>query len=224
MTKTRILLVDDQLLFRKGLRSLLEEHDDFEVIGEGTNGLEGANLAREMEPDIVLMDINMPVCDGVEATKLINSDVPSARVVILTVSDEDKELFSAIKAGASGYLLKDLKPDELFDMIRGLMKGESLVSAAIGGRLLREFQSRPWNGPGETSERALTARELEVLQLVTEGYSNAEIGRKLFIVEGTVKNHLHNILEKLHLESRLQATTYALSEGLVERPRRQLHE
>lgn len=221
MTKTRILLVDDQLLFRKGLRSLLEEQEDFEVVAEGTNGLEGANLARELGPDIVLMDINMPVCDGVEATKIINDDVPSARVVILTVSDEDKELFSAIKAGASGYLLKDLKPDELFDMIRGLMKGESLVSAAIGGRLLREFQSRPWNGPGETNERSLTARELEVLQLVTEGYSNAEIGRKLFIVEGTVKNHLHNILEKLHLENRLQATTYALSEGLVQRPGRQ---
>ncbi|MFQ5381609.1 MAG: response regulator [Dehalococcoidia bacterium] len=221
MTKTRILLVDDQLLFRKGLRSLLEEQEDFEVVAEGTNGLEGANLARELGPDIVLMDINMPVCDGVEATKIINDDVPSARVVILTVSDEDKELFSAIKAGASGYLLKDLKPDELFDMIRGLMKGESLVSAAIGGRLLREFQSRPWNGPGETNERSLTARELEVLQLVTEGYSNAEIGRKLFIVEGTVKNHLHNILEKLHLENRLQATTYALSEGLVQRPARQ---
>ena len=221
MTKLRIVLVDDQMLFRKGVRALLEEQPDMEVVGEASDGLEGADLVAALEPDVVLMDINMPVCDGVEATRLIKAERPETKIVIITVSDEDEELFAAIKGGAEGYLLKDLRPDELFEMIRGVMRGETPISAAVAGKLLREFRTRPWNEPGQSGDRSLTSRELEVLQLVTDGLSNAEIAQKLFIVEGTVKNHLHNILEKLHLENRLQAATYALREGLVERPRRQ---
>jgi len=221
LSKIRVVLVDDQVLFRKGVRALLAEEPDFEVVGEAADGLEGLDLVNSLQPDVVLMDIHMPVCDGVEATRLIKADRPETKIVILTVSDEDDELFAAIKSGAEGYLLKDLRPEELFEMVRGVMRGETPISAAVAGKLLREFRSRPWHEPGPEGDRALTLRELEVLQLVTDGMSNAEIAQKLFIVEGTVKNHLHNILEKLHLENRLQAATYALREGLVERPRRQ---
>jgi DNA-binding NarL/FixJ family response regulator len=221
MDPIRILLVDDQVLFRKGVRALLEEQADMVVVGEGSNGLEAVELVQSLLPDIVLMDINMPHCDGVEATRLIKGDRPETKIVILTVSDEDEELFAAIKGGAEGYLLKDLRPEELVDLLHGVMKGETPISAAVAGKLLREFRTRPWHDTGQPGDRSLTSRELEVLQLVTEGLSNAEIAARLYIVEGTVKNHLHNILEKLHLENRLQAATYAIREGLVERPRKQ---
>jgi DNA-binding NarL/FixJ family response regulator len=167
------------------------------------------------------MDINMPVCNGVEATRMIKAERPETKIIALTVSDEDDDLFEAIKSGASGYLLKDLRPEELFDLIRGVLRGETPISPAVAGKLLSEFRRRPRRDPTDTAGWDLTPRELEVLQLVTEGLSNAEISARLFIVEGTVKNHLHNILEKLHLENRLQAATYAIREGLVQPPRRQ---
>jgi DNA-binding NarL/FixJ family response regulator len=218
--KTRIIVVDDQVLFRKGLRALLEEEDDFEVVGEADNGREGIDLARASRPDAVLMDVNMPVCNGVEATRLIKAEMPDVKVVMLTISDDDQDLFEAIKAGAQGYLLKDLRPEALFDMVRAVMRGETPISPAIAGKLLKEFRLRPWHEPSETAGWDLTARELEVLQLVAEGMGNAEIAGRLFIVEGTVKNHLHNILEKLHLENRVQAAAYAIREGLVQPPRK----
>lgn len=219
--KIRMLLVDDQLLFRRGLRALLDEEKDFEVVGEANNGREGVELARTTRPDAVLMDINMPVCNGVEATRIIKAEQPNIRVVALTVSDDDQDLFEAIKAGAQGYLLKDLRPEELFEMLRAVMRGETPISPAIAGKLLNEFRRRPWHEPSETAGWDLTSRELEVLQLVAEGLGNAEIAARLFIVEGTVKNHLHNILEKLHLQNRVQAAAYAIREGLVEPPRKQ---
>ncbi len=220
MPRTRVLLVDDQQLFRKGLRALLEEEADIEVVGEASDGRAGYEAAVQLHPDLVLMDLNMPVCNGVEATRLIKQEFPETRVVILTVSDEDDELFAAITAGAGGYLLKDLKPEELFELIRGVMRGETPISAAVAGKLLREFRSRPRRETSPDGTQALTQREIEVLQLVTEGLSNGEIAARLYIVEGTVKNHLHNILEKLHLKTRLQAATYAMNEGLIPRPRR----
>lgn len=216
----RVLLVDDQRLFRSGIHALLEEEPDMNVVGEAANGEEGIALTESLQPDVVLMDINMPVCTGVEATRAIKRSHPEVHIVILTVSDEDDDLFAAIKSGAEGYLLKDLEPESLFTMIRGVMRGETPISSVLAGKLLREFRSRPWHESGEVHAEALTARELEVLQLVAEGYSNAEIGLRLYIVEGTVKNHLHNILEKLHLANRLQAATYAIREGLIERPKR----
>jgi len=221
MAPVRILLVDDQLLFRKGLRALLEDQEDMEVVGEASDGAQALDRARTAKPDVVLMDINMPVCNGVEATRMIKAERPETKVIALTVSDEDDDLFEAIKSGASGYLLKDLRPEELFELIRGVLRGETPISPAVAGKLLSEFRRRPRRDPTDTAGWDLTPRELEVLQLVTEGLSNAEIAGRLFIVEGTVKNHLHNILEKLHLENRLQAATYAIREGLVQPPRKQ---
>ena len=221
MAPVRILLVDDQLLFRKGLRALLEDQEDMEVVGEAADGAQAVERVRAAKPDVVLMDIHMPVCNGIEATRLVKSEWPETKIIALTVSDEDEDLFEAIKSGASGYLLKDLRPEELFDLVRGVLRGETPISPAVAGKLLSEFRRRPWKDPSETAGWDLTRRELEGLQLVTEGLSNAEIAARLFIVEGTVKNHLHNILEKLHLENRLQAATYAIREGLVQPPRKQ---
>lgn len=221
MTPVRVLLVDDQLLFRKGLRALLDDQEDIEVVGEAADGLQALERARAAKPDVVLMDIHMPVCNGVEATRRIKLELPETKVVALTVSDEDDDLFEAIKSGAEGYLLKDLRPEELFDLLRGVMKGETPISPAVASKLLSEFRRRPRQDPSQTAGVDLTARELEVLQLVTEGMSNAEIAARLYIVEGTVKNHLHNILEKLHLENRVQAAAYAMREGLVEPPKKQ---
>jgi DNA-binding NarL/FixJ family response regulator len=216
----RLILVDDQLLFRKGLRALFDEEPEFEVVGEANDGRAGIELARATKPDAILMDINMPVCNGVEATRIIKSEQPEVKIVALTVSDDDQDLFEAIKAGAQGYLLKDLRPEDLFEMLRAVMRGETPISPAIAGKLLSELRKRPWHEPSEAAGWDLTARELEVLQLVAEGLGNAEIAGRLFIVEGTVKNHLHNILEKLHLENRVQAAAYAIREGLVEPPRK----
>jgi len=218
MTPIRILLVDDQLLFRKGLRSLLDDEEGMEVVGEASNGLQAVEHVRAARPDVVLMDIHMPVCDGVEATRKIKLECPETKVVALTVSDEDDDLFEAIKSGAEGYLLKDLRPQELFDLLRGVLKGETPISPAVASKLLTEFRHRPRRDPSETPGIALTQRESEVLELVTEGLSNAEIASRLYVVEGTVKNHVHNILDKLHLENRVQAAAYAVREGLVEPP------
>jgi DNA-binding NarL/FixJ family response regulator len=214
-----VLLVDDQLLFRKGLRALFDEEAEFEVVGEASDGRAGIELARTTKPDAILMDINMPVCNGVEATRIIKAEMPEVKVVALTVSDDDQDLFEAIKVGAQGYLLKDLRPEDLFEMLRAVIRGETPISPAIAGKLLNEIRKRPRHEESETGWD-LTARELEVLQLVAEGLGNAEIAGRLFIVEGTVKNHLHNILEKLHLENRVQAAAYAIREGLVEPPRK----
>lgn len=218
MAPIKILLADDQLLFRKGIRALLDEQEGMEVVAEASNGQEALERVQATHPDVVLMDIHMPICDGVEATRRIRAENLDTKVVMLTVSDEDEDLFEAIKSGAEGYLLKDLRPHELFDLVRGVMEGETPISPAVASKLLTEFRRRPLHESAEAGSSELTRRELEVLQLVVEGLSNAEIAARLYIVEGTVKNHLHNILEKLHLENRVQAATYAMREGLVKPP------
>lgn len=218
MSPIRVVLVDDQQLFRKGVRALLEEEGGFEIVGEAVNGSQGQEIVLATHPDVVLMDVQMPVCTGVEATRNIKAQRPDIRVIMLTVSDVDDDLFNAIKAGADGYLLKDLKPEELFEMIRGVMAGETPISAPVAGKLLGEFRKRPWPDAAETAGSGLTQREKEVLQFVASGLSNAEIAARLYIVEGTVKNHLHNILEKLHLQNRVQAAAFAVREGLVQPP------
>jgi DNA-binding NarL/FixJ family response regulator len=212
MEPMRILLVDDHTLIRRGLGALLASRKTFQVVGEASDGLEAIERAREIMPDLILMDVHMPRCTGPEATRAIKREMPHVKIVMLTVSDEDKDLFEAIKSGAQGYLLKNLEPEQLFGLLEQAQRGEAALSRSMMARILEEFQ-RP--GQTETGQEALTERELEVLRLVVEGATNAEIGEALVITEHTVKIHLRNILEKLHLQNRVQAAVYAVREGLV---------
>lgn len=216
MRKIRILLVDDHTLFRKGLVSLLATQDDIEVVGEAFNGNEALKIARELMPDLILMDIWMPECDGLEATKKIKEEIPYVKIVMLTVSDDDYSLFEAIKSGAQGYLLKNLEPEELFNLIRGIFHGEAPISRSLAARILDEFatKTRGDNRFSSITPR-LTQREKEVLRLLVNGASNKQIASSLNITENTVKNHLRNIMEKLHLHNRVQVAVYAVKKGIA---------
>lgn len=215
MKRLRILLVDDHILFREGIASLIAARADMEVIGQAVDGLEAAEKARDLKPDLILMDIRMPNCDGLEATRRIKREWPEARVVILTVSEEDDDPFEAIKAGAQGYLLKNLRPAALFELIQGVSRGEAPLSPSLAARILKEFLQATQKAPPSLNEVNLTLREKQILQYVAQGAPNKEIATDLCITEGTVKTHLHNILEKLHLHNRAQAAAYALREGLI---------
>jgi two-component system, NarL family, nitrate/nitrite response regulator NarL len=213
----RILLVDDTALFRTAIAELIDGQDGLEVVGEAENGLEGVEKARALKPDVVVMDIEMPVMDGVQATRLIREQVPNVKVVMLTVSESDDHLLDAIRFGAHGYLLKNLRPAELYSLVRAVMRNETPLSPGIAKRLLGQIRDGTTRSitPAPSHETpALTRRELEVLQLVADGASNKEIGTRLFITEGTVKNHIHNALEKLQLENRTQAAAYIVRQGL----------
>ena len=217
----RILLVDDQPLFRGAIAALIAGQADLEVVGEAENGLEGVEKAHALLPDLVVMDVEMPVMDGVEATRLIREQQPAVKVVMLTVSESDDHVFDAIRMGAHGYLLKDLRPEQLFERIRSVMRNETPLSPAIAGRLLQEIRSGATKRNSSTAspeEPSITPRELEILQLVAAGMSNKEIGKRLYITEGTVKNHVHNALEKLHMKNRIQAAAYITRQGLGRRP------
>jgi two-component system nitrate/nitrite response regulator NarL len=215
----RVLLVDDHILFRTGVKAVLASRSDMEVVGEAGDGHEAVALARETMPDVILMDIAMPGCNGLEATRRIKQELPYVKVFMLTASDSDEHLFEAIKSGAQGYLIKDLKAHQLFDALEGVARGEAAFSGVIATKILREFE-KTGRGADEASETVepLTEREIEVLHLVVEGKSNQEIGQSLVISESTVKNHLRNILGKLHLRNRIQAAVYAVRQGLVEEP------
>jgi DNA-binding NarL/FixJ family response regulator len=208
MGPIRVLLVDDHLLFRKGLARLLDAQLDFEVVGEAADGLEAIEQTRLLRPDLVLMDIRMPNCNGLEATRQVKAHMPDVRVVMLTVSDDEQDLATAVRYGADGYLLKDLLPETLFQQLRGLMAGEAPIARGMTGKLLRQLaqQGQPAVQP---------ARECEVLALIVRGYSNQEIGEDLGIARNTVKNHLRSILAKLGVRNRAQAAAYAVSHGLV---------
>ncbi len=217
----RVLLVDDQPLFRTAIASLVNAQDDFTVVGEAENGLIAVERAHELAPDLIVMDVEMPVMDGVEATRLLTEQMPGIRIVMLTVSDSEEHLFDAVRNGASGYLLKDLRPDQLYDMLRSVMRGDTPISPGVAGLLLSEVRSgnlTAVEAPTATQGPPITARELEILQLVAEGLSNKQIGRRLSITEGTVKNHVHNALEKLHLDNRIQAASYIVRQGLGRAP------
>jgi len=212
----RILLVDDHILFRKGLANLLDSQQDVEIIGEAGDGFEGVEKAKTLKPDLILMDVTMPRCNGPEATRLIMREMPDMQIVMLSVSDDDQDLFAAIRAGAMGYLLKSIKPDELFARLRGLAEGEAPINRLMAAKILREFarspvqpEPRPADWPQE-----ITEREREVLQCVAKGMSNREIGEALNIAENTVKNHVRSILDKLHLANRAQMAAYAVQTGL----------
>jgi DNA-binding NarL/FixJ family response regulator len=219
MERKRVLLVDDHVLFRKGLASLLSSWEQVEVVGEASDGHEALEQARQLKPDLILMDIQMPGCGGLEATQLIKHEMQDVKIVMLTVSDDDQSLFDAIKAGAQGYLLKNLEPEQLFEMLSGLDRNEAPITRAMANRILKEFATlsqREETPPSASKASVLSSREKEVLQLVVKGATNKEIAVQLFITENTVKNHLRNILEKLHLENRVQAAAYAVREGMIE--------
>jgi len=210
MKPIRVLLADDHSLFRKGLASLLSSDKGFKVVGEAQDGTEALNKAKDLKPDLILMDVYMPGGNGLEATRQIKEALPSVKVVILTVSEEDKNLFEAIKCGAHGYLLKKIEPRDLFEMLRGVFRGEAPISRATAAKILNEFAAQAHRATEEMPEEKLTPKEREVIELLTKGSTNKEIGNKLGITENTVKNHLKNILDKLHLENRVQAAAFAL--------------
>ena len=213
-----VLLTDDHVLFREGLRGLIQHWSDFEVVGEASNGQEAIELCQNLQPDLILMDISMPVLNGLEATRQIKEHYPSTHIVILTVSEDEGDLFGAIKHGAQGYVLKNMPARRLHDMLRGVMQGEAPLSGKVATKVLSEF-SQNKDGQGKVKLgglEQLTNREMEVLQLVAEGLSNKEIAEKLYLGEGTVKKYLGNVLDKLHLNNRVQAAVYATQKGLFE--------
>lgn len=221
MDPLKILLVDDHTLFRRGISSLLGSWQDVEVVGEASDGMEALVKARELMPDLILMDINMRGVNGLEATRRIKEEMPYVKIVMLTVSDDDEYLFEAIKSGAQGYLLKNLEPEELHDFLKGVSQGEAPISGAMAARILSEFaqQAQRLRATLQPQGNILTAREREVLQFVSRGATNKEIAHALCVSENTIKNHLRNILEKLHLQNRVQAAAYAIRKGLIETDR-----
>ncbi len=209
----RVLLADDHALFRDGIRSLLEARG-VAVVGEAGNGREAVEAALRLRPDVVLMDITMPEMNGLEATRLIKAAAPDIKIVMLTVSDEDRTLFEAIKSGAQGYLLKNLQAAEFLELLQGAERGDAPISRGLAGRILEEF-GHPRHEPALRADEELTGREREVLQAVSGGASNREVAAALHISENTVKFHMKNILDKLHLRSRAEVVAYAARRGLL---------
>ncbi|MQB00409.1 MAG: response regulator [Actinobacteria bacterium] len=212
----RVLIADDQALVRDGLRAIAEQEDDIEVVGEATEGGEAIRLSRELSPDVVLMDVRMPGLDGIEATRRLLSDPDPPRVLMLTTFDLNEYVYEAMKAGASGFLLKDMRRGQLTQAIRTVVAGEDLVAPSITRRLIEEFCRRPSPKSGAPADLAgLTSRETEVLTLMARGLSNSEIAGSLVIGETTVKTHVARVLTKLELRDRVQAVVFAYECGLV---------
>ena len=217
MNPVRVLLVDDHPLFREGLATILNAQKDFEVVGEARDGLEAEVKAQQLKPDLILMDVGMPGCDGLEATQRINSQLADVKIVMLTVSDESEKLFRAIRNGAQGYLLKSIRATEMLSLLRGVVRGEAAITTALAGRMLQEFRrlsQRSVEHPAQ-EPTVLTAREKDVLSLVAEGATNKEIAQALHVSIHTIKGYMRKILAKLRLERRHEAASYALREGLI---------
>jgi two-component system NarL family response regulator len=218
MPDIRVLVVDDQELFRRGLTMLLGVEPDMEVVGEAADGASAAALAATAVPDVVLMDVRMPRQTGIEACTAVKDAAPNARIIMLTVSDDEADLYDAVKSGASGYLLKDSSIEEVAQAIRVVADGQSLISPSMAIKLLDEFKQMARTDRQAVPTPRLTERELEVLRLVAQGLNNREIAKQLFISENTVKNHVRNILEKLQLHSRMEAVMYAVREKILDIP------
>lgn len=218
--RIRVMICDDHALFRRGLIMVLEAEDDIEIVGEAEDGRDAVERVADIVPDVVLMDVRMPEIDGIEATRMIADRAPSAKILMLTVSDEESDLYEAIKAGATGYLLKEISIEEVASAVRAVVSGQSLISPSMASKLLTEFTNLAKRADERTSVPTprLTERELEVLRLVAQGMSNREIAGELYISENTVKNHVRNILEKLHLHTRMEAVMYAVREKLLDIP------
>jgi len=214
----RVLIVDDHALFRRGLQMVLKQEDDIDVVGEAGDGTEAVAKSQELMPDVILMDVRMPRRSGIEATQQIKDLMPHVKILMLTISDEEADLYDAIKAGASGYLLKEISIDEVADAIRSVWQGQSRISPSMASKLLTEFaaMSKRADERQQLPAPRLTEREMAVLKLVAQGLNNRDIAKELFISENTVKNHIRNILEKLHLHSRMEAVVYAVREKLLE--------
>ena len=211
----RLLLADDHTLFRSSLRSLLEARG-LEVVGEASDGRQAINLAAKLRPDLVLMDLSMPVLNGIEATRQLTAQMPELKVVILTASMEDEDLFEALRAGAHGYLLKNLEADSFFALLERALAGEPALTPQLSRKVLQAF-AKPAAKPQQEDPDALTDREREVLELMVDGItSNRQLARRLEVTENTVKFHVRNILDKLHLHNRAQAVSHAFRHGMVE--------
>jgi DNA-binding NarL/FixJ family response regulator len=213
----RVLLCDDQALVRSGFRMILDAREDLEVVGEAEDGLQAIALARKLDPDVILMDVRMPELDGVEATRRLVAGGSRARILILTTFDLDEYVYEAIRAGASGFLLKDVQPSQLVDAIRVVAAGEALLAPTVTRRLLDRFADtlQADDGTRPPSLDSLTEREREVLKLLASGLSNAELAERLFLSETTVKSHISSVLRKLDLRDRVQAVVLAYEAGLV---------
>jgi DNA-binding NarL/FixJ family response regulator len=217
----RVLIVDDHALYRRGLLTVLDTEDGIEVVGEAADGVEAVDQAEETLPDVIVMDVSMPKRGGIDACRVIRQRVPSARILMLTSSDDEVNLFEAVRAGANGYLLKDVPPEEVAAGIRGVHQGQSLLSPLMASKLLTEFalisqrDTLPAPTPGLELPR-LTHRELDILKLVARGRLNREIAAELYISENTVRNHIRNILDKLQMHSRMEAAMYAVRQRLID--------
>ncbi len=205
----RVLIADDHSILREGMRLILSADPAFTVVGEATNGEDAVARAQELMPDVVLMDVHMPGMNGIEATRRIHATLPQVRVMILTVSDKDEDLFGAIRAGAKGYLLKNSEASQVLDAIRRLANGEAVLPPALAARVLDEFAAPP------QAPETLTEREIEIIRLVAQGLGNKEIATQLSLSENTVKTHVRHILDKLQLRSRSEAAAYAVQAGLI---------
>jgi len=212
----RVLIADDQTLVRDGFRMILDAQEDIEVVGEAADGLEAVARSRELRPHVVLMDVRMPGCDGLEATRELLRDSPETHVLILTTFDLNEYVYEALTIGASGFLLKDVRAGELTEAIRTVANGESLLSPAITRRLIEQYVRRPAPGTLPTELHALTERELDVLKLLARGLSNAEIAEQLYLGTSTVKSHVNRILTKLDRRDRVQAVVLAYESGLIQ--------
>lgn len=214
----RVLLADDQALFREGLETLLSIHKDIQVVGQASNGQEAVDLALKLRPDVILMDMQMPILNGIGATRRLKQSLPECRVIVLTTFDDNETIFDALRGGAVGYLLKDVGSAQLAESVRATARGESILDPSVAAKVVAEFSRVSILVGGTSSEvlpEPLSEREIELLRLIASGLSNKEIGEILFITEGTVKNHITHILGKLGVRDRIQAVLKAKELGLI---------